>query len=214
MLNSPGNFGPEPTSGLRSFQSILLIANNMKIGILLVTLGLLAVPAVALCSSATQDAAKVGAKIPAFTATAVATVDSRDVKVPTAYMLIGVNCGSTPAYEKRFRAIEDEYRAKGVDFFWVFPNKTESLEVKQGWMKKLGLKGAMIDDVGAKIAQALECKQTAQVVLTDKDGTIVFRGGIDDSRDEGGVKRRHMAEAIKEVMAGKPVSCTTSRAPG
>jgi len=186
----------------------------MKIGIALGALGLLAAPGLARLASPAQEAAKVGAKIPAFTATAVANVDSRDVKVPTAYMIIGVKCGSTPAYEKRFKAVEDEFRAKGVDFFWVFPNKTESLEEKQGWMKKLGLKGPMIDDVGAKITQALECKNTAQVILTDKDGNIVFRGGIDDSRDEAGVKRRHMAEAIKEVLAGKPVSVTTAKAPG
>ncbi len=187
----------------------------MKIGISLAALGLLAVPALArLTPPSAQEAAKVGAKIPAFTASAVATVDSRDVKVPTAYMIIGVKCGATPGYEKRFKAVEDEFRAKGVDFFWVFPNKTETLEVKQAWMKKVGLKGAMIDDMGAKITQALECKNTAQVILTDKDRNIVFRGGIDDNGDEAGVKRRHLAEAIKEVLAGKPVSVTTAKAFG
>jgi peroxiredoxin len=187
----------------------------MKIGIAFAALGLLAVPALAhRALLPTQEVAKVGAKIPAFTASAVATVDSRDVKVPTAYMIVGVNCGATPGYEKRFKAVEDEFRAKGVDFFWVFPNKTETLEAKQAWMKKLGLKGAMIDDVGAKITQALECKNTAQVILTDKGGNIVFRGGIDDARDEADVKRRHLAEAIKEVLAGKPVSVTTAKPPG
>lgn len=185
----------------------------MKIGIAIAALGLLAASAPAHTARA-QEAAKVGAKIPAFTASAVATVDSRDVKVPTAYFVVGVKCGATPAYEKRFKAVEDEFRAKGVDFFWVFPNSTETLAEKQAWMKKLGLKGPMIDDAGAKIATALECKNTAQVILTDKDGSIVFRGGIDDSRDEAGVKRRHLAEAIKEVLAGKPVSVTTAKAPG
>lgn len=184
----------------------------MKIGITLAALGLLAVPVLA--SFRSQDNVKAGTKIPAFTATAVATVDSRDVKVPTAYMVIGVNCGATPGYEKRFKAIEDEFRAKGVDFFWVFPNKTETLEAKQAWMKKLGLKGGMIDDVGAKIVKSLEVGNTAHVILTDKDGTIVYRGGLDDSRDEAGVKRRHLAEAIQEVLAGKPVTTSTTRAFG
>jgi peroxiredoxin len=184
----------------------------MKFGITLAVLGLAAAPALALVAGPpAQDTAKVGAKIPAFKASAVALVDSSDVKVPTAYMIIGVKCGSTPAYEKRFKAVEDEFRAKGVDFFWVFPNKTESLEEKQAWMKKLGLKGAMIDDVDAKITKALECKNTAQVILTDKDGKIVFRGGIDDSRDEAGVKQRLLAEAIKETLAGKPVTVPTAK---
>lgn len=187
----------------------------MKIGFTLAALGLLAVPAFSFLRQGAQEAsAKVGAKIPAFTAQAVSFVDSQAAKVPTAYMVVGVNCNATPAYEKRFKAVEDEYRSKGVDFVWVFPNKPESLETKQGWMKKLGLKGAMIDDQGAKIATMLDCKQTSQVVLTDKDGNIVFRGGIDDNKDEGSVKRRHLAEAIKETLGGKPVSVTTAKAFG
>jgi hypothetical protein len=177
----------------------------MKIGILV-----LAAAALGLHPTL-QETAKVGAKIPAFQATAVSTVVSNDVKVPTVYMIIGVNCGATPGYEKRFRALEDEFRSKGVDFFWVFPNKTETLEAKQGWMKKLGLKGPMIDDTGAAITKALECKNTAQAIFTDKDGNILFRGGIDDSRDEGGVKQRFLADAIKETLAGKKVTTTTAK---
>jgi len=184
----------------------------MRIGITLAAFGLCALPALA--SLRSQENVKAGTKIPAFTATAVASVDSRDVKVPTAYLVIGVNCGATPGYEKRFKAVEDEFRAKGVDFFWVFPNKTETLEAKQAWMKKVGLKGGMIDDVGAKITKSLEVANTAHVILTDKEGTIVYRGGLDDSRDEAGVKRRHMAEAIQEVLAGKPVTTSTTRAFG
>jgi len=177
----------------------------------LAALGLLALPAL---SGLTQETAKVGTKIPAFSATAVSTVDSQLTKVPTAYMVVGVNCGSTPAYEKRFKAIEDEFRSKGVDFVWLFPNKTETKEAKLAWMKKMGLRGPMIDDEGAKIAKALECKQTAQVVFADKDGNILFRGGIDDSRDEAAVKARFLADAIKEHLAGKPVSVTSAKAFG
>lgn len=191
----------------------------MKFGFLLAVLGLTAAPALALFSgdfpgAPSQEKAQVGATIPAFSATATSWVDSNHVTVPTAYMIIGVNCGATPGYEKRFKAVEDEFRSKGVDFFWVFPNKTETLEAKQAWMRKLDLKGPMIDDVGAKITQALECKQTAQVVLTDKEGKIVFRGGIDDSRSESGVTHRYLADAIQATLAGKPVGVSSARSFG
>jgi len=184
----------------------------MRIGIALAAFGLLAVPALAGLTS--QDSVKPGTKIPAFTATAVSVVDSKDVPVPTAYVIVGVNCGATPAYEKRFKALEDEFRAKGVDFFWVFPNKTETLEAKQAWMKKVGLKGGMIDDVGAKITKSLEVGNTAHVILTDKNGTIVYRGGIDDNRDASAVEHRYVAEAIQAVLAGKPVATPSARAFG
>jgi hypothetical protein len=186
----------------------------MKIQMFVAALALSGVPALALVAPSAQEVAKVGAKVPAFKANAVAMVDSHDVKVPTVYMIVGVNCGATPAYEKRFKAVEDEFRSKGVDFVWVFPNKTETLESKQGWMKKVGLKGLMVDDAGAAIAKALECKNTSQAILTDKDGNIVFRGGIDDNRDEGGVKQRFLADAIKETLAGKKVTTATAKAFG
>ena len=185
----------------------------MKLTLSLATIGLFALPAL----SGRQDAkaaADVGQKIPQFSAQAVAQVDSHDSKFVTAYMIVGTKCGATPSYAKRFKALEDEYRGKGVEFLYVFPNKTESREEKLGWMKQVGLHSAMVDDEGAKITQALGFQQTASVLLVDKDGKIVYRGGIDDNRDEKAVKHAYLAEAIKETLAGKPVSVTSSKAFG
>jgi hypothetical protein len=174
--------------------------------LLLAALGLATIPALS-----PQEATKPGSKIPAFTAQAMSSVDSQSTPVPTVYMIVGVKCSATPRYEKRFKAVEDEFRAKGVDFVWVFPNKTETKEEKAGWMKKVGLKGPWIDDEGAKITKALECKNTAQAILADKGGKILFRGGIDDNGDESAVQKRFLSEAIKEHLAGKEVSVTTAR---
>ena len=183
----------------------------MKIGIPLVlaALGLFAVPVRA---GRDEKDSEVGKKIPQFTASAVSTVDSSASKMVTAYVLVGVKCGATPRYEKRIQALESEFRPKGVDFVYLFPNKTETKEEKLAWMKKLGLRGPMIDDEGAKISKVmLACKQTAQVILTDKDGKIVFRGGFDDNADESKVEHRYFADALGEVLAGKPVTVTTAR---
>jgi peroxiredoxin len=184
----------------------------MKIGPSIALIGLLTVPGLAhLAAPSSQEAAKVGAKVPAFTAQAVSTIDSNDAKLPTAYLVVGVKCGATPRYEKRLKALEEEFRAKGVGFVYVFPNSTESAEEKAAFVKKVGLRGPVVDDKGAKIASALECKNTCQAILVDKEGKIVYRGGIDDNPDEAKVERRHLAEALKEVLAGKPVTTTTSK---
>ncbi len=109
------------------------------------------------------------------------------------------------------KALEDEFRAKGVEFVYLYPNKTESRDEKMTFHKQVGLHSAMVDDEGAKITKALGFSNTAAVVLVDKDGKVVYRGGIDDNADESAVKRRHLAEAISETLAGKPVSVTTSK---
>lgn len=181
------------------------------------TLGLLALAPLALSgvhAGPTEDGAKVGSEIPAFTATAVSQLDSHATSVPTVYMIIGVKCGATPGYEERFQALEAQYRAKGVDFVWVFPNSTESRDDKAGWMKKLGLRGGMVEDVGAKITQSLGCRQTAQAIFAAADGKVLFRGGIDDSKKADGVTKHFLADAITAHLAGKPVEVTEARAFG
>lgn len=181
------------------------------------TLGLVALAPFALSGvnvSPVDDAAKVGTKIPAFTTTAVSQLDSHATTVPTVYMIVGVKCGATPGYEERFQALEAEYRSKGVDFVWVFPNSTESHDDKVGWMKKLGLRGGMVEDAGAKITQSLGCRQTAQAIFAGADGKVLFRGGIDDSKKASGVTRHFLADAITAHLAGKPIEVTEARAFG
>ena len=72
----------------------------------------------------------------------------------------------------------------------------------------------MTDESPELVNKWLATAKPTYPIASLKDGSIVFRGGIDDSRDEAGVKRRHLAEAIKEVLAGKPVSVTTAKVPG
>jgi hypothetical protein len=153
----------------------------------------------------------VGQKIPQFTAEATTLLDSHDNKVPTAYLIVGVTCGATSKYVKRLKELEDEFRAQGVEFVYLYPNQTETREEKHAFHKKVGSRSAMVDDEGAKISKSLGFTNTAGALLVDKTGKVVYRGGIDDSADEAKVERRHLAEAIKETLAGKPVSVTTSK---
>ncbi len=190
----------------------------MKLGYLLslAALGCLAVPVFSAFSreSSSGEGAEVGQKIPQFTVPMTAVFDSHANKVVTCYLIVGVKCGATPAYVKRIKALEDEFRPKGVDIVYIFPNKTESAEEKMGWHEKNAFRGAMIDDEGAKIAKSLDCKQTATAIVCDKEGKILYRGGIDDNGDEKAVQQRYVAEALNEHLAGKPVSVTTAKAFG
>ncbi len=190
----------------------------MKLGysLSLAALGCLAVPVFSSFSrgSSIGEGAEVGQKIPQFSAPMTAVFDSHANKVVTCYMLVGVKCGATPAYVNRIKALEDEFRPKGVDFVYIFPNKTESAEEKMAWHEKNAFRSPMIDDEGAKIAKSLDCKQTAMAIVCDKDGKVLFRGGFDDNGDEKAVQHRYVADALNEHLAGKPVSVTTAKAFG
>jgi hypothetical protein len=159
--------------------------------------------------------AAVGEKVPAFSAEALVMIDSAHCGQTTVYAIIGPSCGATPGLAPRIKSLEDTYRPKGVDFVYLYPNKNESEEDKLEFHRKLGLRGGLVNDTGAKITSALNVDHTAAFIVCDKDGKVLFRGGPDDNpRDEKAVKNRYVAQALDEHLAGKPVSIKESRVPG
>jgi hypothetical protein len=165
---------------------------------------------------APDASAAVGVKIPAFTAEAIdlrgdtpATrpFDSHATDQVTVYAIFGTTCPTTQMYVDRMRAIEAEYAAKGVDFVYIYPNKTDPADVKRTYHKAKGFAGALIDDQGAKIAvSTLAGRKTSEVLVVDKAQVIRYRGSIDDNKIEAHAKRRHLAIALDEILADKAVT--------
>lgn len=70
-------------------------------------------------------------------------------------------------------------------------------------------------DEGHKIADAFGATKTPEVFLFDGSMKLVYHGAIDDNpTDESDVKRNHLAEAMKELSAGKPITVTESKSVG
>jgi hypothetical protein len=133
-------------------------------------------------------------------------ISSRKTQRPTAYMFVGTRCNTTGKYLGRIAALEKQYAGK-VDFVYLYPNKTDSSDEKQAFHKRHQLRGPMIDDQGGAVAHGLlGGRRTAELVLADKAGVVVYTGAIDDNKEESKVTRRHAAVAIDEHLAGKPVS--------
>jgi thioredoxin-related protein len=70
-------------------------------------------------------------------------------------------------------------------------------------------------DKDSELANAFGATRTPEVFLFDKNGKLVYHGAIDDNpSDAGSVQRKHLKEAIGEVLGGKDVSVKTSRSVG
>jgi hypothetical protein len=158
----------------------------------------------------------IGDTIPEFTAETIdltgqsevrAPFDSHKIKAITVYAFLGTHCPTTQMYLDRLREVETTYRQKGVDFVYIYPNRTDPSDLKRTYHREQHFAGPMIDDVGAKIAIAtLRAQRTAEILVTDAGGVIRYRGAIDDNKEVAQVTRRHLAVALDEMLAGKPVS--------
>jgi hypothetical protein len=182
----------------------------------------LALPVLCACLGAVSSAFAdpiVGQNVPPFTvqvldvsaeAPTITTYDSTAAKKTTVYMTLGTTCGASMAYAERVSTLQQIYAPKEVDFIYVYANREDTLDRKIAFHREHKLGGRLIDDKGGEIAKKLGAKRTSEIFLASKDGTIVYHGAVDDSRDAGGVKQHYLQMALDETLAGGPVKLTTS----
>lgn len=172
-------------------------------------------PAPAAPSSGAAVGNKPGNRIPPFAATArtfsgdaiaEAALDSQKTDGVVVWMVSSSTCPYTIKYAPRVAELEKSYAAKGVRFVHVYPNRTESVESKRKFHKDKGFRGAWVEDQDAAIAKLLGAKKTPEIYLTAADGTIAYRGAIDDSGgDYVAAEKHYLTDALDAVLAGKPV---------
>lgn len=170
-------------------------------------------------AAATPTDPVIGSRVPAFTSQLLdisgpepktEAFESVKAKRVTAYVMVGTRCGTTAAYTDRFAALQREYAGKGVDFVYVYANREDTKDEKIAFHRTKGLGGRMIADGGGEVARQLGAKRTTEIFLANTEGTVVFHGGIDDSRDAAAVKQQFLKLALEETLAGKPVTTTAA----
>jgi peroxiredoxin len=120
------------------------------------------------------------------------------------------------------QALQKKYGEKGVVWLTINSTSTESSnyrspaqsqEIAKSW--KMAPAALMLDTDG-KVGQAYGARTTPHMWVIDPAGKVVYAGGIDDKATfrPADVKdaKNHVAAALDESMAGKPVT-TPSAAP-
>ncbi len=110
----------------------------------------------------------------------------------------------------------------GKDVVWLTVNS--SAAGKQGHLQPAEVAGKLAErkaapsayllDADGKAGKAYGARTTPHMYVIDPKGTLVYAGGIDDkpSTDVADIAgaRNHVAAALDEALAGKPVSVASS----
>jgi hypothetical protein len=137
---------------------------------------------------------------------------------------VGAECPVSNLYYPELIALEKKYRGQ-VQFLAVYPNEGEDLDQIAAHAYDRDTPFPALKDVDQKLADALGVTRVPAVAVLDAEMVLRYRGRVDDRYGVAARRpkatRDDLAQAIDEVLAGKPISvpeteadgCLLSRAP-
>ncbi len=129
-------------------------------------------------------------------------------------MFIATQCPISNAYNSRMVELYNDYKEKGVSFIGINSNKQESVEEIKEHAKQHGFEFVILKDERNVIADKFKASVTPEIFVLNSDFEILYHGRIDDSRKEEDVKTHDLRMALDEILAGKKVSNSQTKAFG
>ena len=109
--------------------------------------------------------------------------------------------------------LANKYKDDGV--VWLAVNTTNSFDQAKNkqFHSKHQLLYQVLDDRLGEVGHAYKAKTTPHMFIIDRDGQIVYNGGIDDdpSGTKGSAAQNYVAAALDELTSGREVSITESK---
>ncbi len=129
-------------------------------------------------------------------------------------MFIATQCPVSNAYNQRMATLNKDYAGKAISFIGINSNKQEDAAEVKEHAEENGLDFIILKDPNNLIADIFEAKYTPEIFVLNSDLNIQYHGRIDDSRKESEVESKDLRVALDEILEGKEVSKSETKAFG
>lgn len=127
-------------------------------------------------------------------------------------IFLGVECPVARQYGAKLAPLAEQFRGKPVQFIGINSNPQDSSAEVAKFQKEMSIKFAMIKDSSQLIAKRFKATRTAEAVLVDSSGQVLYQGRIDDQFSpgvaRGKVTSHDLRDAIASAIEGKSISTT------
>jgi peroxiredoxin len=132
-------------------------------------------------------------------------------------------CPVSKAYNDRIQALNEKYVSKGYPLIAINPNSPEvssgdSYEAMVKYAQKKGYKFPYLYDESQSVVRQFGPTNTPHVFVLKKEGNdvkVAYIGAIDDNTsDADDVTKKYVEAAVDELLAGKSVSNSKTKAVG
>jgi len=129
-------------------------------------------------------------------------------------MFIATQCPVSNSYNSRMAQLYQDYKGKGVTFLGINSNKQESVDEIKGHAKSNKLDFIILKDLNNVVADKFNASFTPEIYVLSSNSEILYHGRIDDGRRESDVKSKDLRTALDEILSGKKVSVSETKAFG
>lgn len=152
----------------------------------------------------------------------VSLADYKDAKG----FIVIFDCNTCPvskAYNDRIIGLNEKYASKGYPVVAINPNSPEvsagdSFDEMVRYARKKGYEFAYLYDESQEVIRRFGPTNTPHVFVLTRSGSdvkVAYIGAIDDNtRDASAATKRYVEAAVDELIAGKPVTTTRTKAVG
>lgn len=125
------------------------------------------------------------------------------------FVFLSPECPLCKNYSTVLNTIEKKYGNK-LQVYGLVPGATYTQKDLQTFSNDYKIAFPLLIDRQKAFSNYVQATVTPEVVLTDKVGTVVYRGAIDDWVQELGKKKikpqqHYLVEAIEQYLLGEPV---------
>jgi peroxiredoxin len=165
---------------------------------------------------------KVGEKMADFTLPDVDGKPHRlyefEGKKAVAVIFIATRCPYSNAFNHVMASLAREYASRDVAFIAINANKTEPVAEVADHARAHGLDFPILKDEGNQIADRLGASVTPEVFLLDSTWTLRYHGALGNSHqpttNPDKTTDDEIRPALDDILAGKPVAVTETKAFG
>ncbi len=124
----------------------------------------------------------------------------------TALVFYADHCPCFAAHAARLAALARDFEPRGVRFLLIDSEVNATLGRDAAETRERGYVLPILIDHGARVASALGAEYATYTVVLDRDGHVVYRGGIDDERHHlTSHPDEYLRHALDDVVARRPV---------
>jgi thioredoxin-related protein len=187
---------------------------------------LLALPLLCLMSFVNFNELPIGSSLPKATVL-MKDISGKEVSLKDAKkangLLVMFSCNTCPYVIKnqpRTKELASFAQENNIGIILINSNEgqradEDSFEAMKQYAKQQGYSWYYVVDKNSEIADAFGANRTPECFLFNKEDKLVYHGAIDDNPgNPNEVGRKHLKEAISEMLSNKEVTIKTSRSVG